>query len=199
MDQSTINQRFKMLKEYHTGTLKEAIETKKVDEVLIPFLLKITDIDGIFTSSSCAGRIMLLSTDESENKKISSFHKKYHRTVTFSEVKEDLLSSTENDIWLKVEPFIFHFGCKDFEKAKEVLSFCQENGLKKAGIITAKDGKFILEVTSTQYMALPLKENSRLLINDEYLKFILERANKKIEINFERLEKFSKLFLTKFI
>jgi tRNA wybutosine-synthesizing protein 3 len=196
--QENIEQKFKMIKKHHTQTLKEAIDTKKVDEILIPFLLEVTKIPDVFTSSSCAGRVMLLSTDENESKKISSFHKKYHRKVSFEEIKKDLSENTEHDIWLKTEPFIFHFGCKDYQKAKELLSFSQEFGLKKAGIITAKDGKYILEVTSTQFMALPLKSGNDLLITDDYLKFIIERANKKIEINFERLEKFSKQFLEKF-
>jgi tRNA wybutosine-synthesizing protein 3 len=196
--QENIEQKFKMIKKHHTQTLKEAIDTKKVDEILIPFLLEVTKIPDVFTSSSCAGRVMLLSTDENESKKISSFHKKYHRKVSFEEIKKDLSENTVHDIWLKTEPFIFHFGCKDYKKAKELLSFSQEFGLKKAGIITAKDGKYILEVTSTQFMALPLKSGNDLLITDDYLKFIIERANKKIEINFERLEKFSKQFLKKF-
>lgn len=196
--ENTSSQKYKMLKKHHTNTLNEAISLKKVDEILIPFLLEITKINDIFTSSSCSGRIMLLSTDENENKKISSFHKRYHRKVSFDEIKEDLLKNSENDLWLKTEPFIFHFGCKDIDTAKKVLSFCQEFGLKKAGIITAKEGKYILEITSTQYMSLPLKKDDMILVCDDYLKFIIDRANKKLELNFERLDKFSKSFLEKF-
>lgn len=198
MDQNTVDQKFEMVKKHHTDTLMEAIDTKKVDEILVLFLLDVTKIPDVFTSSSCAGRIMLLSTDEYENKKVSSFHKKYHRTTTFEEIKKDIEDFKESELWFKMEPFIFHFGCKDYDKAKELLSFSQEFGLKKAGIITAHDGKYILEVTSTQYMALPIKQGSKQLVSDDYLKFIVDRANKKIEINFERLEKFSKLFLEKF-
>lgn len=194
----SINKKYSMLKKHHTNTLLKAIEEKKVDDKLVSFLLKIKNIKNIFTSSSCAGRIMLLSTDENENKKISSFHKKYHRQVLFKEIKEDLEKDTNNDIWLKTEPFIFHFGCKDYDTAKEILSFCQEFGLKKAGIITAKEGKYILEVTSTQYMALPLKEKNKILVTDSYLDFIINRANKKLKLNYERLDLFSKTFINKF-
>ncbi len=56
-----------------------------------------------------------------------------------------------------MESFIFHFGAKDYDKAKDLLAFSQNFGLKKAGIITAKDCKYILEVTNTQYLALPIK------------------------------------------
>ena len=198
MNNNSANQRYTMLKKYHTDTLNKAIIEKKVDEVLVPFLLEVVKIPDIFTSSSCAGRIMLLSTNEDESKKISSFHKKFHRLVSFEELKKSINEITENDLWLKVESFIFHFGCSDYEKAKQILSFSQEFGLKKAGIITAKDGKYILEITSTQFMALPIKVDDKILISDDYLKLILERANKKMEINFERLSRFSKSFLNKF-
>ncbi len=198
MHQNSVDQKYEMIKKHHTDTLKEAIETNKVDEILIPFLLEVTKIPDVFTSSSCAGRVMLLSTDEYENKKVSSFHKKYHRKVSFEEIKKDIGDFNESELWFKMEPFIFHFGCKNYEKAKELLSFSKEFGLKKAGIITANDGKYILEVTSTQYMALPIKQDNKQLVTDDYLRFIVDRANKKIEINFERLEKFSKSFLERF-
>jgi len=196
---NSISQRFDMTKKHHKATLQKAIEEKKVDEILIPFLLKIADIPDIFTSSSCAGRIMLLSTDEHEDKEVSHFHKRYHRTINFNELKSALEEDTkEMDIWFKVEPFIFHFGTKDYDKAKEVLKFCAEFGLKKAGIITAKDGKFIIEATATQYMALPLKVNNKVLVDETYLHFILDRGNKKLEANYSLLDKFEKEFVKKF-
>ena len=198
MNVNISEQKYKMIKEHHTKTLKKAIFEKKVDEILIPFLLEVVKIPFIFTSSSCAGRIMLLSTNEYESKKISSFHKKFHRVVTFDEIKSSIYDNSEKDLWLKVEPFIFHFGTKDFEFAKKILSFSQEFGLKKAGIISAKDGKFTLEVTSTQFMALPLKVDNKILIDDDYLKLIIDRANTKIKINFERLKKFESSFLLSF-
>jgi len=196
---NSINQRYSMTKKHHKETLQKAIDEKKVDEILIPFLLKVTDISDIFTSSSCAGRIMLLSTDENEDKEVSHFHKRYHRTISFNELKSALDEDTkEKDIWFKVEPFIFHFGTKDYEKAKEILKFCSRFGLKKAGIITSKEGKFIVEATATQYMALPLKANNQLLVDDSYLHFILDRGNKKLEANYSLLDKFEKEFLKTF-
>jgi len=199
MIDNSSDQRFKMLKKHHTQTLQDAIDNKKADELIIPFLLEVTKIPDIFTSSSCAGRIMLLSTDEYENKKVSSFHKRYHRLITFEELKTDLNESTDTDIWFKMEPFIFHFVTKYFEKARDILSFCQSFGLKKAGIITAKDGKFILEVTSTQYLALPLKVKDEIIVSDSYLELLVDRANKKLTINYDRLKRFEIEFLAKYL
>ena len=195
---NTIEQRFLMTKKHHQETLNQAIKENKADKPIIPFLLKVSKIKDIFTSSSCSGRIMLLSTDSNENKKFSSFHKRFHRLVEFKEIKNAINESNENELWLKVEPFIFHFGCEDLEKAKEILEFSKEFGLKKAGIITAKPGRFILEITSTQYLALPVKINNQLLFDDSYLETIIKKANHKLDINFKRLEKFEKEFLKKF-
>ncbi|MDD3178086.1 MAG: hypothetical protein PHR26_01065, partial [Candidatus ainarchaeum sp.] len=144
---NSIDQKYDMIKKNHTNTLLKAISENKADLLIIPFLLEITKIPDIFTSSSCAGRIMLLSTDENESKKVSHFHKRFHRVVTFDEIKSALNEDTSGEIWLKAEPFIFHFGAKDYIKAKEILDFCQQFGLKKSGIIASNEGKFIIEVT----------------------------------------------------
>lgn len=196
---NSVNQRYDMVKKYHTQTLHKAIEDKKADELIIPFLLEVTKIPDIFTSSSCAGRIMLLSTDENEDKKISHFHKRFHRTVTLDEIKSALSEKTDGEIWLKAEPFIFHFGAKDYDKSKEILEFCQQFGLKKAGIITAKDGKYILEVTYTQFMSIPLKKDDKILVDENYLEIIVSKANRKMELNFKRLKEFENAFLEHFL
>jgi tRNA wybutosine-synthesizing protein 3 len=194
-----VNQRYNMIKKYHTNTLLKAISEKKADEKIIPFLLKIIDIPDIFTSSSCAGRLMLLSTDNTENKKNSSFYKKYHRLVTFDEVYNDISSFSGDELWLKVESFIFHFGVKDYLKAKELLQFAQSYGLKKAGIISAKDGKYILEMSYTQYMSLPVVMNNILLFSKDYLKILIEKGNSKLQQNYTELKIFENEFLKRFI
>ncbi|MDD3975846.1 MAG: hypothetical protein PHN22_01610 [Candidatus ainarchaeum sp.] len=196
---NSIDQKYDMIKKNHTNTLLKAISENKADLLIIPFLLEITKIPDIFTSSSCAGRIMLLSTDENESKKVSHFHKRFHRVVTFDEIKSALNEDTSGEIWLKAEPFIFHFGAKDYIKAKEILDFCQQFGLKKSGIIASNEGKFIIEVTYTQFMALPVKKDNLILVDDFYLNLIVSKANTKMELNFKRLKYFENAFLNNFL
>jgi len=191
-------QRYSMVKKYHTETLMKAIDEHKADKMIIPFLLDIVKIPSIFTSSSCAGRLMLLSTDDTENKKNSSFYKRYHRLVTFEEVQNDILNFKGNELWLKVESFIFHFGAQNYSKAKELLIFAQTFGLKKAGIITAKDGKYIVEMSFTQYMSLPVVHNSEVVVSEDYLKLIINKGNEKLKLNYKKLESFEKEFLKRF-
>lgn len=190
--------RFEMLKKHHTNTLLSAIDQGFVDPLVIPFLLEIVKIPDIYTSSSCSGRFLLLAGDKDENKKVSSFQNKFHRLVNFEEIKEELNNFSSGYLWLKVEPFIFHFATKDYDKAKEILDFCRENGLKKAGIISAKEGRFTCEVTNTVYISTLVKVDDKQVISEEYLKLIIEIANEKLSSNFLKLKNFENCFLEKF-
>lgn len=198
MIQNLTNSRFEMVKKHHTETLLKAIKEEKADEPIVPFLKKIIDIPYIFTSSSCCGRILLLSSDITENKKYSFFHKKFHRLISFNEFIEAINNSKENYLWLKVEPFIFHIGCKDYSTAERILQFCRNFGLKKAGIISAKEGKFILEVTNTVFMSTLIKKDNDLLVSEKYLEEVLKLANHKLDQNFKKLKEFENSFLEEF-
>jgi tRNA wybutosine-synthesizing protein 3 len=198
MNENIKETRFEMIKKHHTQTLIKAITEKKVDEPIIPFLKEIINIPNIFTSSSCCGRILLLNSNKDENKKYSSFHKKYHRTITYEEFINDINNSNKDYLWLKVEPFIFHIGCKDYVVAEKILRFCRDFGLKKAGIISVKEGKFVIEITNTVFLSTLIKKDSDLLVTKEYLKEIVMLANKKLEKNFKKLKLFENSFLKEF-
>ncbi|MFA5745370.1 MAG: hypothetical protein WCX82_02560 [archaeon] len=198
MNTNLIDSRFAMLKKHHAQTLRDAMEKDQVDSPVIPFLLEVVKIPDIYTSSSCSGRLMLLGGDEDENKKFSGFVNRYHRLVTYDEVKRDVENFNTGYLWLKVEPFIFHFATKDYAKAKEILDFCREQGLKKAGIISAKEGRFTCEVTHTVFISTLIKIDKNQLVTDDYLKILVDIANKKLEINFKKLEEFENSFLKKF-
>jgi tRNA wybutosine-synthesizing protein 3 len=198
MTQDITDARFKMLKKHHTQTLKDAMDKGLVDSPVIPFLLDVVKIPDIYTSSSCSGRLLLLHGDKDENKKFSEFENRYHRLVTYDEIKKDIDNFKDGYLWLKVEPFIFHFATKDYDKAKEILDFCRDQGLKKAGIISAKDGRFTCEVTNTVYISTLVKIDNKQLVPDDYLKLLIDISNEKLESNFKKLELFEKNFIKKF-
>ncbi len=198
MNTNLIDSRFSMLKKHHTKTLQDAISKDLVDTPVIPFLLEVITIPDIYTSSSCSGRLLLLRGDEEENKKASSFVNRYHRLVTYGEIKRDIDNFNTGYLWLKIEPFIFHFATKGYNKAKQILDFSRERGLKKAGIISAKEGRFTCEVTHTVFLSTLIKIDKKQLVSDDYLKTIIEIANKKLETNFSKLKDFEKEFLKKF-
>lgn len=186
--------RFEMVKQRHQKTFENAVEIGKADEKLIPLCKYIAGTENYFTSSSCSGRILLLGLGKGERKENSSFCGKWHGKVSFSEVKEALEEHISLEIWFKQEPFILHIGAQNIEGAKKILSAMYKAGIKRGGIIVAKEGKYLVELQGTQEMALPVKKGSEILVEDGYLKKIIETANKKLEKNDAALKRLERVF-----
>jgi tRNA wybutosine-synthesizing protein 3 len=184
--------RFAMVKEHHKKTLEKAIAEKKADELIIPLCRFIASTKDFFTASSCSGRILLLELQKGECKKDSNFHRKWHCEVSFKELLEGLKAKTSGIVWLKAESFILHIGCPDLESAKKILKIMKESGVKRGGIIVASKGKFIIELVGTQALSVPVKEGEKILVDEQYLKYLLKACNKKIRKNYEKLKRFEK-------
>ena len=183
--------RFKMTKEHHSDTYLTAKNNGKVDNEFIPLCDYIEKTKEYFTTSSCAGRITLVGLDKEENKKESAFHRKWHRKVKLGEVKEGIDSFNGKILWFKQEPLIFHIGTGTIDNARKILAVCEMAGIKRAGIKVAKEGKFIIEMVGTHNITTPVKDGE-IKISDDYLAYLVEKANEKYDKNFEMLKKFEK-------
>lgn len=186
--------RFSMTKIHHKETFLKAKKDGKVDQDFIPFCNYIITTKNYFTSSCCAGRITLVGLNKNEEKKESAFHRKWHRQVTYKEIKEGFDSYNGHVLWFKQEPLILHIGTNTIENAKKILEVCEKAGIKRAGIKVAKEGKLIVEILGTHNINAPIKEG-KIAIDEKYLKYLVKKGNEKFEKNKEmlkRLEKISK-------
>ncbi|PIU22461.1 MAG: hypothetical protein COT14_00945 [Candidatus Diapherotrites archaeon CG08_land_8_20_14_0_20_30_16] len=187
--------RFRMTKNTSMGKLANAIDKKKVDAVLVPFLKRFNKKKNIFTSSSCAGRIMLLGADKDEHKMPGLFAGKWHRTVKLKEVYDILKKDLPyQEIWFKQESFIFHFVCKNLPTAIKVLHLKARLGIKRGGIFNIDEGRYIIELTGTSNMSLPVKFGNETLLNVGQLEKIIKKANQKLTKNYTILKKVMKEF-----
>jgi len=186
------NSRFDMTKKHHKETYEEAKTIGRMDEDFIPLCDYIIKTKNYFTSSSCAGRIALIGLGEDETKQESAFYRKWHRTVKESEVLEAVHEFKGTVLWFKQEPLILHLGTNNLENAKKILTLCEKAGIKRAGIKVAKKGKFITEILGTQNINAPIKEG-KMSVNDEYLKYLVEKGNEKFKKNQELIEKLYEL------
>ena len=80
--------RFEMIKAHNSEQLEEAIAEGKADQKMIKLCRFVNSTKNFFTSSSCAGRIALLSVKSIGKKQPNAFHRKWHRKVTLKEVIE---------------------------------------------------------------------------------------------------------------
>uniref|UniRef100_A0A2K5RW55 tRNA wybutosine-synthesizing protein 3 homolog n=1 Tax=Cebus imitator TaxID=2715852 RepID=A0A2K5RW55_CEBIM len=130
-----------------------------VDEDVVELVQFLNMRDEFFTTSSCAGRILLLDGG------INGF-----------EVQK------QNCCWLLVT----HKPCvKD-----DVHSVAIDSGFRNSGITVGKRGKTMLAVRSTHGLEVPLSHKGKLMVTEEYIDFLLNVANQKMEENKKRIERF---------
>jgi tRNA wybutosine-synthesizing protein 3 len=184
---------FAAAKKRHLKTLEKAVEKSLIDEGMIPLCRDIAKTKNYFTSSSCAGRIMLLEVSSGESKKDSVFRKRWHREVSPEEVMKAVDESNRRTLWLRAEPFIIHIGCSSQEAAEKLLLVKEKAGIRRGGISAIKGGKYMVELTGSQYLSAPVKEGRKLLVTDSYLMKLAETANRKLKLNSVRLKRFRTL------
>jgi len=186
--------RFEMLKKHNDEQFGEAVNEGKADDRMKSICRFLNSTKNFFTSSSCAGRITLLSVKSIGKKQPNAFHRKWHRKVSLKEVLEGIdEKASEKELWFKLDPFILHVGARDLENARRVLKCMRLAGIKRGGIMLAKEEKFIIELQGTNVISLPVKSDGELLADKKYISFILKQANTKLADNYKRLKRFEKI------
>jgi len=152
-----------------------------------------------YTTSSCAGRIVLLSVPE-ENKKYNvEWLFLSHNIVNFKIIKDSLdkiiknfdKNNIKHNIWFREESAIIHVCCKTIADASDLIEIAKHIGFKRSGINTIRK-KIMLEIISTENMSVPVVKDGKLLVNDDYLKILVDEANKKLKRTKEKIEEFYK-------
>jgi len=184
--------RFEMIKKHHEDTYKEAKKMGRMDLDFIPLCDYIIKTKNYFTSSSCAGRIALISLGEEETKQEGAFYRKWHRKVNENEVLEAVKEFKGKVVYFKQEPLILHLGTNTIENARKALELCEKAGIKRAGIKVAKEGRFIIEILGTQNISAPIKDEG-IEASQEYIKYLIKKANEKFEKNQNNIKKLQTL------
>jgi tRNA wybutosine-synthesizing protein 3 len=131
------------------------------DQDIIHLLDIINSNPSLETTSSCSGRITLMSGDKKGQAK---WVYKTH-TIASSEQVYQTLQQHQSKIKFLFEPLIIHIKCKDLETISKLLKELHKEGFKKSCIISTKN--HILEVNDTGKMETILRRD---LINLDYLK-----------------------------
>ena len=162
------------------------------DEPILALCRKINRLDNYYTLSSCSGRIVLVKN--LDKKQPGMFVFRSHARVELNELLDALKKAekTKETLIFKQEPPILHVCCSKLEDAEKMLNLARECGWKNSGIMSTS-GRIVLELRSTEYLALPIMLNGRVLVNDEFLKILANESNKRIENGWEKIEKLEKI------
>ena len=188
-------------KKLHTGFLKarnatltslaKAIEKGMVDEKMVPIVEKINARTDFFTTSSCAGRIVVVETPSFGNKRRARFLGKWHRAVEVSEVLEALKGASVGELWFLVQSPILHVTAISMQDAATMLAVAIQSGFKHSSI-KAANGKIVVEVLTTERIDTPLGIDGKVYGGKEYIALLVAIANKmmeRVDRKLKRLEK----------
>ncbi len=149
-----------------------------IDRAILPLVNKMNRYNDYYTTSSCAGRIVLVK--ETGEKQENAFLFKKHEKTGFEEIREALISAADRyngKIYLRMEPCILHVACGDFDKAVSLVDKARQAGWKKSGIISKRN---IVEMLSTEIFSAIVANKGKVLVSEDYLKIIINECNQKL-------------------
>jgi len=149
---------------------------------------KINSRGNLYTLSSCSGRIVLIKN--LEKKQPGMFVFRSHEKVGFEELMKSLYgaSAKKETLIFKQEPPILHVCCEKLDDAENLLEKARIAGWKNSGIMSAR-GRIVVEMRSTEYLALPIMLNGKILVDKEFLRILVFESNKRIEKGWEKIIK----------
>jgi tRNA wybutosine-synthesizing protein 3 len=174
------------------NTLGKLDKSKKgsLDEDIADLVNFINSLDNFYTTSSCAGRIMLLKEGKAGKKYETTWLFSSHDKISVSSLSH-ISEFPKEKIWFRMEPPIIHICPRDLIHAKELLNTANAAGFRRAGAITL-NRRIIVELVAPGTLDVLYANNGKILLADEYLEVIIEEANRKLEEARIRLERFYK-------
>jgi len=169
---------------------KDKSKKQDIDKDIRPLFDLINSLPNYYTTSSCAGRILVLSIPKDYRKDKVGWLFASHDAVEFKNIKEALGGNKikGKDIWFREESIILHVCCRTLDDANKMIDIARDIGFKRSGIISLK--KIMLEIMSTEHIHVPVVLNGRLLIDDKYLKILVWEANKKLKRTKDKIKRF---------
>ncbi len=163
-----------------------------IDTPVQKLISLINSFDDYYTTSSCSGRITLMTAPPPKKKYEAVWLYTTHGRPDKEKIRKSLKDLPKAQVWLKMESFILHLRASCLPAAEIVLAAAKKAGFKHTGIISTKS-KIILEIFGADRLDVPIADNGRLLVASDYLDYIIEQAERKLQENLSRIRKFESI------
>ncbi len=192
---------FHELKARFLRRLFEEARQCRVDYDLLEFLLEANSVDGIFTSSSCSGRVMIVEAEKLYDKrggfrKVFVWHTIPGMDVFLARLRE-CVSELEN-VWVLVREPIIHFNTLDLETALKILRIARDAGLKHSGIMSVSRNRVVVEVLADDRLDIPVKLWGEIVVPPTSWETIYRVSTATLARGKEKLRRFTELFRKEF-
>jgi len=157
---------------------RRAKEDGKVDEDIISLLDTLNSSSEFYTTSSCSGRIVLITLPEIGDKKNAFFLGKWHTPVASEEVRDKINMYKNGYLFVLMQSPIIHVVCKDLTYAEKLIKIALECGFKYSSIKSIEEDGVLIEILSTENLHVPLGKDGKVMVNKEEIEFFIEMANK---------------------
>ena len=180
---------------------KDKSKKGSIDKDIIKLVNEINSKENYYTTSSCAGRIVLLEMKSFRKRDCNWIFAK-HDKVKFKEINDALTKYSINDknnkrnkkinyeIWLKQQPLILHVACRNLESANELLKIVRKI-FRRAGIIAITERKVTIEIIGSENLETIVKDKN-FSVDEKYFKELVKYADRNFDLNNGNIEKFLK-------
>ena len=149
----------------------------EVDRDIIPLLDKINSSEHYYTTSSCSGRIILIELPEIGDKKNSRIIGKWHGEIKFVDLFKLLNEYKKGYLFLLVQSSIIHIVCDNVDNALKIIEVARDSSFKYSSIKSVKNEGILVEILGSENLNIPLGENSKIIVNEEELRFFVKISN----------------------
>ncbi|XP_054785640.1 tRNA wybutosine-synthesizing protein 2/3/4 isoform X2 [Prosopis cineraria] len=179
-----------------------------LDAPIIPLLNTINQHPCFYTTSSCSGRISILSQPLLKPTIDAQKPKKKARGGSWLFVSHDpadpdsvlsllfpskltpsSVSTEPSELVFRFEPLIIAVECKDLSSAQSLVSLAISCGFRESGIANANK-RVIIAIRCSIRLEVPLGDTQKIMVPPEYVRYLVEVANEKMEANRKRTERF---------
>ena len=170
--------------------IKNLDKSKKgfIDEDIAELVQLVNSLDNFYTTSSCAGRIMLIKEGKTSKKFDTTWIFASHKTIKLEEMEETLKDIPKENIWLRMEAPILHICTKTLDDAKNMLKIANSAGFRRAGAITL-GRRIIIEIVAPGTLDALISKDGRLIVDEDYIKTLIIEANRKLNESRKRLDR----------
>lgn len=179
-----------------------------LDTPIIPLLNALNQHPSFYTTSSCSGRISILSQPLLNPTVDAQKPKKKARGGSWVFVSHDpanpdsilsllfpsestqcSVSTESSELVFRFEPLIIAVECKDITSAQSLVSLAISCGFRESGITNANK-RVIIAIRCSIRLEVPLGDTQKIMVPPEYVRYLVEVANEKMEANRKRTERF---------
>ncbi|GAB2301081.1 hypothetical protein Dimus_035115 [Dionaea muscipula] len=178
-----------------------------LDTPIIPLLKTLNHHSSYFTTSSCSGRISIFShptttaaVPKPKKSKGGSWiyitHEPADPNSVISMLFPTILSTQSepthppSELVFRFEPFIVAVECKDVGSAQFLVSLAISSGFRESGITGISAKRVIVAIRCSIRLEVPLGSSGRIMVSEEYVRYLVELANGKMTANRRRTDGF---------